>query len=70
LFDFLVICGRENEDGLIRHRLDYRSKGLVEIQALLLLKTTDDPAGLIPEDLFICSTLDFEDLFTRKRLAI
>ena len=42
----------------------------MEVQALLLLKPTDNLADLIPEDLFICPIFDFKDLFTRKYLVI
>jgi hypothetical protein len=70
LFDFLVIYGREGENSLVRHRLYHKSERLVEIQAFLLFESTDDLAGLIPEDLSMCSTLDLKDLFTREYLTV
>jgi len=70
LFDFLVIYSREGENSLVRHRFYHRSEGLMEIQTFFLFESADNLAGLIPEDLSIYSTLDFEDPFTRECLAV
>jgi hypothetical protein len=70
LFNLLVIYGYYNKDSLITHWLNYRSKGLIKIKTILLLKPLYNLLSLILKDFTYSTTLNFKYLFLNKRLII
>jgi hypothetical protein len=70
LLDLLVIYGYYSEDGLITHWLNYRGKGLIKIETILLLKPPYNPLSLILKDFTYSTILNFKHLFLSKRLMV
>jgi hypothetical protein len=70
LLDLLVIYGYYSEDGLITHWLNYRGKGLIKIETILLLKPPYNPSSLILKDFTYSTILNFKHLFLNKRLTV
>jgi hypothetical protein len=70
LLNLLVICGYYGEDGLITYWLNYRGKGLIKIETILLLKPPHDLLSLVLKDFTYSITLNFKHLFPSKRLTV
>jgi len=70
LLNLLVIYGYYSEDGLITHRLNYRGKGLIKIETILLLKPSHDLLSLVLKDFTYSTALNFKHLFPSERLIV
>ena len=70
MLNLSVIYGYYSEDGLVTHWLNYKGKGLIKIETILLLKPPYDLLSLVLKDFTYSTALNFKHLFLSERLIV